>query len=85
MGDRERWEALSGMKSLHAELPLASPWFLMLDILLQGGRPVFDPWGWEDPLKEGMAIHSTIFPGVSPRTEEFGGLQSMESQRVGHD
>ena len=44
-----------------------SPWFLMPDILLQGGRPVFDPWGWEDPLKEGMAIHSTILAWRIPK------------------
>jgi len=41
--------------------------------------------GWEDPLQEGMATHSSILPGESPWTEEPGGLQSMGSQRVGHD
>ena len=41
--------------------------------------------GWEGPLEEGMAVHSSILPGESPRTEEPGGLQSMGSQRVGHD
>jgi len=24
------------------------------------GRPGLDPWGWEDPLEEGMATHSSI-------------------------
>ena len=41
--------------------------------------------GWEDLLKEGMATHSVFFPGESPWTEEPGGLQSMGSQRAGHD
>ena len=41
--------------------------------------------GWEDPLEEGMATHSSILAGKIPWTEEPGGLQSMESQRVGHD
>ena len=42
--------------------------------------------GWEDPLEEGMATHSVFFlPGESPWAEEPGGLQSMGSQRVGHD
>ena len=41
--------------------------------------------GWEDPLEEGMAIHSSILAWRMPRTEEPGGLQSMESHRVGHD
>ena len=51
--------------------------------------------GWEDPLEEGMATHSSVFAwrihgqrslvGYSPWTEETGRLQSMGSQRVRHD
>ena len=41
--------------------------------------------GQEDPLEKGMATHSSILAWTIPRTEEPGGLQSMESQRVGHD
>ena len=41
--------------------------------------------GWEDPLKQEMAILSSILAWRIPRTEEPGGLQSMGSQRVGHD
>ena len=41
--------------------------------------------GWEDPLEEGMATHSSILAGESLCTEEPGGLQSTGSQRVGHD
>ena len=40
--------------------------------------------GGEDPLKEGMATHSSILAWRIPRTEEPGGLQSMGLQRVGH-
>ena len=43
------------------------------------------PLGWEDPLERGMAIHSSIFDWKIPRTKEPGGLQSMGSQRVGHN
>jgi len=39
----------------------------------------------EDPLEEGMATHSSIYAWKIPWTEEPGGLQSMGSQRVGHD
>ena len=39
--------------------------------------------GWEDPLEEEMATHSSIL--VGEWTEEPVGLQSMGSQRVGHD
>ena len=41
--------------------------------------------GWEDPLEEGMAPTPVFLPGESLWTEEPGGLESMESQRVGHD
>ena len=41
--------------------------------------------GWEDPLEKEMATHSSILAWKIPWTEELGGLQSMGSQRVGHD
>ena len=39
----------------------------------------------EDPLEKGMATHSRILAWRIPWTEEPAGLQSMGSQRVGHD
>ena len=41
--------------------------------------------GWEDLLEEGMATTPVFLPGESSWTEEPGGLESMESQRVGHN
>ena len=41
--------------------------------------------GQEDPLEQEMAPHSSILTWKIPWTEEPGGLQSMGSQRVGHD
>ena len=41
--------------------------------------------GQEDPLKEGMATHSSILAWRMPCTEEPGGLQSTRSQRVRHN
>ena len=41
--------------------------------------------GQEDPLEKGMATHSSILAWRIPWTEEPGGLQSMGSQRVGHN
>ena len=41
--------------------------------------------GWEDPLEEGMATHSSTLAWGIPWTEEPGGLQSMGSRRVRHD
>ena len=39
----------------------------------------------EDSLEEGMATHSSILAWRVPWTEEPGGLQSIESQRAGHN
>ena len=36
--------------------------------------------GWENPLEEEMATHSSILVWEIPWTEEPGGLQSMGSQ-----
>ena len=41
--------------------------------------------GQEDPLEKGMTTHSSILAWRIPWTEEPGGLQSIGSQRVGHN
>ena len=41
--------------------------------------------GWEDPLEKELATHSSILAWKISWTEEPGGLQSIGSQRVGHD
>ena len=41
--------------------------------------------GQEDPLEKEMATHSSTIAWKIPWTEELGRLQSMGSQRVGHD
>ena len=50
---------------------------------------MLDTWvrslGQEDPLEKEMATHSSILAWRLPSAEEPGGLQSMRSQRVGHD
>ena len=40
---------------------------------------------WEDPLEKEMAAHSSTLAWKIPWMEEPGRLQSMGSQRVGHD
>ena len=40
---------------------------------------------WEDPLEKEMATHSSTLAWKIPWMEERGRLQSMGSQRVGHD
>ena len=51
-----------------------------------------EPWetrvqslGWEYPLEEGIAAHSSILAWRIPWTEEPGGLQSVSLQRIGPD
>ena len=39
----------------------------------------------EDLLEEGLATHSSMLSWRTPCTEKPGGLQSIKSQRVGHD
>ena len=41
--------------------------------------------GREDPLKKEIATHSSTLAWKIPWTEEPGRLQSMGSQRIGHD
>ena len=41
--------------------------------------------GQEDPLEKEMATHSSTLAWKIPWTEERSRLQSMRSQRVGHD
>ena len=41
--------------------------------------------GGGDPLEKGVATHFSILAWRIPRTEKPGGLESMGSQRVGHD
>ena len=41
--------------------------------------------GWENPLREHMATHSSILAWRIPWTEEPGGLQSLGLHRVRHD
>ena len=48
-----------------------------VDLIPGGGR--------EDPLEKEMATHCSILAWKIPWTEELGGLQSMEWQRVGHN
>ena len=40
---------------------------------------------WEVPLEKEIATHSSILAWIIPWTEEPGGLQSIESQNVGHN
>ena len=57
--------------------------------MLKKRLPAMQNWvrslGQEDPMEKEMATHSSILSWKIPWTEEPSGLQSMGSQRVGHD
>ena len=65
------------------------PWSSLVAQMVKNQPAVQETWvqslGWEDPLEEGMATHSSILAWKTPWTEEPGGLWYMGSQRVRHD
>ena len=74
------------------EINIAAPAFLA-DQVVKNLPASQETWiqtlNQEDSLEEGMATHSSILAWITPWTEETepkpGGLQSMGSQRVGHN
>ena len=62
------------------------PWWLSSkESTCNAGEMCVQSLGQEDPLKNEMATHCNILTWRIPWTEEPGGLQSMESQRVRQD
>ena len=63
--------------------------FLRLVTTAKNLSAMWEAWvqslGWEDPLENEMATHSSILAWRIPWTEEPGGLMFMGSQRVGHN
>jgi len=76
-------------------LPISSHNYHSVYIDFAGGSGIkrlptmWETWvqslGWEDLLEKAMAAHSCILAWKIPWMEEPGRLQSMGSQRVGHD
>ena len=68
---------------------LSSSWASLVPQMIKNLPAVQDTWlqslGQEDPLEDRMATRSGILAWRIPQTEEPGRLQSMQSQRVGHD
>ena len=62
---------------------------LLVAQLVKNLPEVLETWvlslGWEDALKKGMEIHSSIFAWRILRTADPGRLLSIGSQRIGHD
>ena len=64
--------------------PLQYSWASLVVQLVKNLPAMWETWvlslGWEDPLEKGKATHSSILAWRVPWT-----LQSMGSQRVGHE
>ena len=65
--------------------PFQYSWASLVDEMVKNLPAIWETWvrslGWEDPLEDGMAIHSSILDWRTPWTEEPGRLQSMGSQK----
>ena len=64
-------------------------WAFLVAQMVKNPPVIWETWtlflGWEDPLEKEMATHSSILAWKIPWTKKPGRLQSMGSQRVGHD
>ena len=75
--------------------PLQHSWASLVAQTVKNPPEIRETWvqslGWEDPLEEGMAIHSSTLAWGIPRTEVLAGTmgsapwQSMGSQTIRHD
>ena len=69
--------------------PLQYSWASLVAQTVKNMPAKWETWlqslGWEDPLEEGMATHSSILAWEIPWTEDPGGLDSMGSHRVRHN
>ena len=58
--------------------PLQYSWASLVAQMVKNPPAMWETWvrslGWEDPLEEGMATHSSILAWRIPWTEEPGGL-----------
>ena len=82
---RHDWMTKHNMRKLSEDLFRAS----LVAQLVKNLPAMWEIWvwslGWEDPLEKEMATHYSTLAWKIPWTEEPGRLQSMGSQRVGHD
>ena len=70
--------------------PFHYSWASLVAQMVKKSLPaVWEPWvqslGWEDPLEEGMATHSSILAWRMPTDRGAGRLQSMGLQRIRRD
>ena len=80
---------LRAVKTIDTYVPTLLLWAALVTRQQKNHLPVQEMWvltgGWKDPLEKEIATHSSVLAWDIPRTEEPSGLQSMRSQRVGHN
>ena len=89
----EQWNSIEESKNKALHLQSTDFFFLIWAFLIaQKVKHLPAMWetqlwslGQEDPLEKEMATHSSTLAWKIPWLEEPGGLQSMGSQRIGHD
>ena len=69
--------------------PLQYSWASLVGQMVKNPPAMQETWvhslGWEIPWRKAWQPTPVFLPRESPWIEKPGGLQSMESQRVGHD
>ena len=70
-------------------MKIVIPWTSLVFQMVKNLPTMWETWvqslNWEDPLEKEVATHSSILAWRIPWAEKSGGVQSMGSQRVGHD
>ena len=83
------WTFVGKVMSLLFKIHLGLSWSFLVAQTVKHLLTMWDTrvrsLGWEDPLEKEMATHSSILAWKIPWMEEPGGLQSLGSQRVGHN
>ena len=84
-GVTKSWTRLSDSTELY---PLQYSWPSLVVQIVKNLPAMRETWvpslGWDGPLEESMATHSSILTWRIPLTEKPGGLQSTGLQRVRH-
>ena len=71
------------------EMKIVITWASLVFQMVKNPSTMWETWvqslGREDPLEREIATHSNILAWRIPWTEKPGGVQTMGSQRFGHD
>ena len=85
LSNKARLAGLGGWDKAVSLGAIIQPTASLMAQMVKNLPAMLETLGWEDPLEKGKPTHSSILAWRIPWTEEPGGLQSMGSQRVGHD